>query len=170
MDGTLALIFAIFGVGETLDSQCPRGCFALAPAPARVTASVARSQFNGDWLEGEAMLAYDLPRRYGILQPTVSASYSQMGEVWLGGGAKWRIQEGDSPFFLESAFQIGYHDSAGGPQIGGHFHFRSDVGIGYEFGNGSALIVTYDHRSNGGLTENNPGLETLMIEWSVPLE
>lgn len=169
MDGTLALIFGIFGLGEMVDNHCPTGCFARADAPARITASVARSQFNRDWLGAEVMLAYDLPRSYGPLQPTVSASYSEQGEYWLGGGAKWRIQTDSSPFFIESAFQIGFHEIAQGPNIGGNFHFRSDVGIGYAFDSGTALILTYDHRSNGGITVNNPGLETLIIEYSVPL-
>lgn len=169
MDGTLALVFGIFGMGELMDTHCPQGCFARADAPARITASVGRSQFNRDWLGSEVMLAYDFDRSYGPLQPTVSASYSEQGELWLGGGAKWRIHDTASPFFVESAFQIGYHEIADGPNIGGNFHFRSDVGIGYEFDNGSALIVSYDHRSNGGITEINPGLETLIVEYSFNL-
>ena len=170
MDGTMALFFAIAGLSETFDNQCPTGCFAYSEAPARVSASVGRSQFNRDWLGGEVMIAYDLPRRYGLLQPTVSASYSEQGEVWLGGGAKWRLDDPGSNFFAQSAFQIGYHDIADGPDIGGRFHFRSDFGIGYAFDNGSAIVVSYDHRSNGGIAEPNPGLETLYIQYSLTLD
>ena len=170
MDGTMALFFAIAGLSETMDNHCPTGCFAYSEAPARISASVGRSQFNRDWLGSEVMVAYDLPRRYGILQPTISASYSEQGEVWLGGGAKWRIEDPGSPFFVQSAFQIGYHDIADGPDIGGNFHFRSDFGVGYDFGNGSALVVAYDHRSNGGIAEPNPGLETLLIQYSMTFD
>ena len=122
MDGTLALIFAIFGVGQVVDDHCPTGCFARSDAPQRITASIARSQFNRDWLGSEVMIAYDFDRKYGPLQPTISASYSEQGEYWLGGGAKWRVYDNDNAFFIESAFQIGYHEIADGPNIGGNFH------------------------------------------------
>lgn len=170
MNGMLAIIFGVFGGAELVDQHCPTACFARNDAPARVTLSAGRSQFNRDWLGSEIMVAYDFARSYGPLQPMVSASYSEQGESWLGGGAKWRLSDPNSPFFIESAFQIGFHDIADGPNIGGTFHFRSDVGVGYEFDNGAALILTYDHRSNGGLKQPNPGLETLIIEYSIPLE
>ncbi|WP_373635788.1 acyloxyacyl hydrolase [Yoonia sp. SS1-5] len=53
--------------------------------------------------------------------------------------------------------------------LGGEFHFRSAVGAGFEFDNGSTLMLSWDHRSNGDTRATKPGLENLSVRYAVSL-
>ncbi|OZA01556.1 MAG: hypothetical protein B7Y02_17545 [Rhodobacterales bacterium 17-64-5] len=55
-----------------------------------------------------------------------------------------------------------------GPDLGGPVEFRSGVEIGFIANNGLRFGLSYDHRSNGGIYEDNPGLETVQLRLSVP--
>lgn len=170
MDGTLAAIFLIASLTDMTLSDCPTACLRPSDATARLSFQAAGLQFQNVYIGSEFLIGYDLGRAYGPFQPTIAASLTDEGGTWFGAGAKWTTQDFFAgPVFAEAALLPGlYYDNAE-VAIGGVLQFRSSLGIGYEFDNGSTLLVSYDHRSNGDTQDFNPGLETLAIRYAIAL-
>ncbi|PVA05958.1 acyloxyacyl hydrolase [Thalassorhabdomicrobium marinisediminis] len=170
MDGTLAMIFAIVGLSDMVLNDCPTGCLAERPADRRLSFQASGVQFQDDWIGSELVLGYEYDRRFGPFQPLASVSFTEEGDVWIGGGVKWRYALGQSDFFVDGSFQPGLWARNDGPDLGGVLQFRSALGLGYAFTDQSAVVVSFDHRSNGDTQSVNPGLETLSIQYSMTLD
>jgi len=169
MKGFIASIFFIAGLFDMYTDDCETGCLARNDAQSRVTLQYGATEFQSDFTGSEVLLGYDLARTYGPFQPTLAVSSTSKGDYWIGAGAKWTVDDAATgPFFFEAAFMPGYYQNTAGPILGGNLQFRASVGIGYEFDNGSSLLVAYDHRSNGNTVFPNPGIETLSIRYAIP--
>ena len=118
MDGTLAALFFVFGLGDMYLNDCPTGCLAVSDAPARVTVQGAGVEFDEDWIGQEVGLGYDLGRAYGPFQPFTTLAVTRDRDLWVGFGAKW-TSEGiyPGPLFLEATFQPGLHLRGDGPDL-----------------------------------------------------
>ena len=168
MDGTLAVIWLVTSLTDMAINDCPDGCWIKRPADSRLSYQIADVQFNDDSIGSEFYLGYDSHRRKGPAQPTYGLSITTDRSVWFGVGWKWTSDRViDGPLFVETSFMPGIYWQNDGPDLGGKLHFRSALGVGYEFDNGSTLSVLYDHRSNGDTQSTNPGLETLSIRYAV---
>ena len=169
MKGFIASIFFISGMYDMYVNDCRGdGCLAGDDAPARLSLQIAATEFQSDFIGSEVMLGYDLPRTYGPFQPTIGLSMTDMGDYWVGLGAKWTVDDAATgPFFFETAFIPGYYQHRDGPDLGGHIQYRASVGVGYAFENGSSVLLAYDHRSNANTIFPNPGLETLSIRYAI---
>ncbi len=169
MDGTLAIIFAVASLTDMALSDCPTGCVAPDIATPRLSFQAGVTEFQERYIGQEVYLGYDLGRRYGPFQPTFGASITETGDTWVGAGAKWTTANSFAigPVFIEASLMPGYYAHSDGPDIGGALQFRSALGVGYTFDNGSTVTVLYDHRSNADRLEENPGLETLAVRYAI---
>lgn len=169
MDGTLAVIFAVASLTDMALNDCPTGCFAASGAPARLSFQAGGVEFQDRMIGQEIYLGYDLGRSYGPFQPTFGASITDTGDTWLGAGAKWTSDDVVTlgPLFVEASLMPGYFTADEGPDIGGNLQFRSALGVGFAFDDGSTVTVLYDHRSNADTQTLNPGLETLAIRYAI---
>ena len=61
-----------------------------------------------------------------------------------------------------------YHDGSG-KDLGYPVQFRSQLEIAYRFDDRSRLGISFNHLSNGGLDDSNPGVESLAITYSMPI-
>lgn len=170
MDGTLAAIFLIASLGDMTLNDCPTGCLAGADARARVSFQIADVEFDTASISKEIYIGYDFGSSYGPFQPTIGASVTDQGDAWVGIGAKFVVSDlFGTGLFAETSLMPGLHFQGDGPDLGGNLHFRSALGIGYEFDNGATLTASYDHRSNADTLPLNPGLETVSIRYAIPL-
>ena len=171
MDGTVAIFWLVTSLFDMNTTYCATGCLMRHDAPERLSFQTASVQFQREHIGTEIYLGYDLDHAYGPFQPTVAAAVTDTGDIWAGAGFKWTSENiFDGPIFLEASFIPGLHFRDDGPDIGGEIHFRSAVGAGYAFDNGSTLAVSWDHRSNGDTRSRNPGLETLSIRYAISLD
>lgn len=171
MDGTLAGIFLIASLTDMGLSDCRTACFQPSDDTARLSFQVAAVEFQNDIIGSEVLIGYDFGAKYGPYQPTLAASVTDAGGAWVGIGAKWTTQDIiNGPAFVEASLLPGIYLRGDEVDIGGRLQFRSSVGIGYEFDNGAALLISYDHRSNAETHAVNPGLETIAIRYSVALD
>ena len=67
---------------------------------------------------------------------------------------------------LGSAFG-GY--GGGGYNLGSHFEFRSGIDNAYRFSDGTRLGIGFYHISNAGITRENGGSESLLVEFTIPV-
>jgi len=63
---------------------------------------------------------------------------------------------------------IGYY-GGGGYDLGSHFEFRNGGDIAYQFDNGWRLGAGFYHISNAGITRENGGSESTLLQLSVPM-
>ncbi len=171
MDGTIAVIFFIVSLTDMGINECPDGCLTRQDAPERFSIQGGDVIFQERDIGAEAYFGYDRDHRFGPFQPTYGLSLTDENAFWVGGGAKWTTKGfHDGPFFAELSFMPGLYAKGDGPKLGGPLHFRSAIGVGYEFDNGGTLTALFDHRSNGDVLPRNPGLETLSIRYSIGIE
>lgn len=171
MDGTLAAIYLVASLLDMGVNHCGQGgCLARYAAPARLSVQAADVQFQGAGIGQELYLGYDLDHRYGPFQPTVGLSITEQGAGWIGFGVKSRMEIGAAGLFAEGSIMPGYYTAGDGPDLGGNLHFRSALGLGYEFDNGATLSVLFDHRSNADTRPSNPGMETISVRYQVALD
>ena len=170
MDGTLAAVFLVASLTDMVLTDCKAGaCLAPSEATSRLSFQAAEVQFGDKKVGNEIYIGYDLGTAYGPFQPTFGVSASDLGDYWVGIGAKWTSQDIIAgPLFVEASLMPSYFKLGDGPDIGGSIQFRSALGVGYEFANGATLLAAYDHRSNADTQELNPGLETVSIRYAIP--
>lgn len=56
-----------------------------------------------------------------------------------------------------------------GKNLGTHFQFEDKLGLTIKLKNHRAISLRYVHYSNGGISDNNPGLDFLNLVYSFPL-
>ncbi len=121
----------------------------------------------------EAYVRYDMGTSFGPFQPTVGLSVTDSNDVWVGLGAThtthfWTRPSGAGAY-AQLHFMPGLYAQGTGPDLGHDIEFRSGAEIGYQAKNGVRVGLSFDHRSNGDISSLNPGLETLQLRVSVPL-
>ena len=67
------------------------------------------------------------------------------------------------------SFAPGYYARGSGYNLGHVIEFRSQFELAYRFDDRSRLGVSFGHMSNAGIGDKNPGTESLMLNYSIPL-
>ncbi|WP_342070989.1 acyloxyacyl hydrolase [Yoonia algicola] len=170
-NSTFAWIFIIASSTDTYLNDCQTDCFQQSDAPARFSVQFGDTLFQEEDIGEELFVSYDLPKRYGSLQPTAGISVTSDNDVWVGAGAKWSTERTvGGPIFIEASLMPGVYMQGDGPDLGFPVQWRGALGAGVKFGDVGSLSVFLDHRSNADLSEVNPGLETVGIRFSYQLE
>lgn len=170
MDGTLAAIYYLTALLDMGVNYCPNeGCFARNSVQDRFWVQAGVVEFQRDQIGEEIFIGRDLDRASGPFQKSLGVSITDQGSVWIGYGNKTQWELG-SGWFFEGSAMPGLYVEGNGEDLGGAIQFRSSLGLGYEFDNGATLSMHYDHRSNAGLDDDNPGLETIGIRYAFIIE
>ena len=69
---------------------------------------------------------------------------------------------------LTPNFAVGVYGNGDGKDLGYAVEFRSGVELAYRFDNYARLGLSFTHISNAGLDERNPGVESLVVMYSIP--
>jgi lipid A 3-O-deacylase len=72
-------------------------------------------------------------------------------------------------WILTPSFGGGYYNSQEGLDLGFDAQFRSGLELSRRFAGGHELGIGFAHLSNGSLSEENPGTESLMLTYTLPL-
>ncbi len=67
-------------------------------------------------------------------------------------------------------FAAGLYGNGDGKDLGHAIEFRSGLEIAYRFDDYSRLGLSFTHISNAGIGERNPGVESLILFYSVPFD
>lgn len=105
---------------------------------------------------------------YG-LRPTAGLSIDTDGGVYGYGGLNWDIPLGASGFYLTPNFMAGLYHRGDSKRLGGPIEFRSGIEGSYQFNNGHRAGVAFNHISNANIYNRNPGAETLLFNYAIPL-
>ncbi len=170
-DGTFAALLLVAGLTDMGLNHCGMadGCLGRSEDQPRLAVSAGSVLPRRADEAAELYLRYDPRTRFGPFGTALGLSLGEEGETWLGAGVTWDWRFGGSPFYGELHAMPGLYLDNGGFDLGGPIAFRSGVELGYEAINGWRYAVSYDHRSNAGIYDDNPGIETVQFRVSIPL-
>jgi len=84
-------------------------------------------------------------------------------DFWAGGGIAAELALSDRIRLEGSVMAGGYIADANGTQLGGGPIFRSRLGLGYRIAECLRLGLAFEHKSNAGSDDSNPGIETVFL-------
>lgn len=113
-------------------------------------------------------LEYRHEAYWGFLRPWAGVEVTTDGGVWVGGGIQLEWQPVDN-LVLSIASGPGYYHEGSGKDLGGPLEFRTQLEIAWQSHLGSRLALALSHHSNADIYGSNPGVETLMLYYQVPL-
>jgi len=122
--------------------------------------SVGSAEFSLRYVAPEPML--------WRLHPAFGASLAGNGSGWAGIGSALTFGQNEG-IFLRITNMVGAYRRGSGRDLGGALQFRNALDIGYRWHNGIEAGLGADHRSNAGLSNPNPGLNTIYLFTSMPL-
>lgn len=103
------------------------------------------------------------------LKPWGGIEATSDGSVWGGIGVLMDITFFDT-VVLTGSLAPGLYEDGGGKDLGSVFEIRSQVELGYQFGNQSRLAVSFSHTSNASVADDNPGVEVVNLYYHLPLD
>lgn len=95
-----------------------------------------------------------------------AAEFDGDSDLFLGVGVStlWHLSDN---WFFESSFAPGYYDEGSdGKDLGGNLQFRTLIGFGYHVSQTSRISIAFDHLSNAGIEDVNPGREAIYIRYA----
>ncbi|MBU2960177.1 acyloxyacyl hydrolase [Citreicella sp. C3M06] len=170
-DGTFAVLMLIAGLTDMGVNHCgtASGCVGAGDVAPRVAFSAGSSLERRADTGAEAYLRYDLSRTIGPFGQAIGLSLGEESGAWAGYGLTWGTGLGNSPFYTELHVMPGLYAASDSFDLGGPIEFRSGIELGYEADNGWRYALSYDHRSNAQIYDNNPGIETVQFRVSMPI-
>ncbi|SFR09298.1 acyloxyacyl hydrolase [Poseidonocella sedimentorum] len=170
-NGTMAGLLLLAGLMDMRANHCGAdgGCLAKSPAEARMDLSYGEVVERRADRQSEIYMRYQLPQLRGPFGLAAGLSAAEDGEVWLGGGITYTSQFARDRGYFQMHLMPGLYAENTGFDLGGPLEFRSGIEIGYQTESGLRYGIGYDHRSNAGLFDQNPGIETVQIRIGFPI-
>lgn len=101
-------------------------------------------------------------------RPLVGLMGTVRGSVYLYGGLNLDLLFWDH-FVFAPGFAAGYYRKGGGKDLGYPLEFRSGIELGWQFADGHRLGAHFYHLSNASLGRKNPGEESLVLFYDIPI-
>ncbi len=147
-----------------------------ASAPARaddpdfLTVSAGWFDFNRQKDQGgEFRLEYRSDFKLWHIKPFVTAAGVSNGMTFLGAGILMDIYFGRRIVVTPSFAPTWWRGKTDNLDLGHAVEFRSQIEFAYRFDDRSRLGLSISHYSNASISDNNPGTESIMLNYSVPL-
>jgi len=117
----------------------------------------------------EGRLEWQGPRLWWILSPLAGFMATGDGAVYGYGGASADFWLSPKLALVPSLAAGLYGHGSSGKDLGHVVEFRSQLELRYSLDWGGRLGVAFSHLSNAGLDDRNPGANSLMLTYGVPL-
>jgi hypothetical protein len=102
------------------------------------------------------------------LIPAIGAARSTNGASFIYSDLRHDFYLNDQ-WILIPSFGVGLFDDSEEIQLGNELEFRSGIEIAYQFRNKMRAGVAIFHLSNGGISSQNPGTESLVFSVCIPI-
>jgi len=103
------------------------------------------------------------------LRPMVGAFVTSKGSSYGYAGIDWDVALLPQQLYIVPNFAVGAYNKDNGKDLGGTLEFRSGIELDYQFQNAQQVGVALNHISNAGIYNRNPGEETVMATYNVPI-
>ncbi len=90
------------------------------------------------------------------------------GGVYGYGGVRYDADLSQN-WMLQPSFSAGLYGDGDGKDLGHTVEFKSELGLYYKFTGGHNLGVAVSHISNASLGDSNPGTESVVLTYTIPV-
>ena len=118
---------------------------------------------------GEFRLEYKSDYKFLNFKPFASLAAVSNGMTFLGAGILMDVYFGRRLVVTPSFAPTWWRGKTTDLDLGHRIEFRSQLEFAYRFDDRSRLGVSISHYSNAGLGDDNPGTESFMVNYSVPI-
>jgi lipid A 3-O-deacylase len=163
----LAGIVAMPGMAQvalgTPQTDVPRlefgaGAFDITPDVSHPDSRTA-AEFRGEYHFGDVLW---------VISPFVGVSGTSDGAFYGYGGFGFDIDFGPNIVLTPNA-AVGYFARGSGTNLGDAVEFRSGAELAWRFADQSRIGVALTHTSNAGLGKLNPGEQSVVLTYSMPI-
>jgi hypothetical protein len=116
----------------------------------------------------ELHLEYHSNSKLWIFKPFGGVMGISNGASYLYAGLRVEVPLGRR-FMVTPSIAPGWYNRGAGFDLGYPLEFRSQLELALRFGNQARLGIAVSHMSNAGLGHINPGIESLTLNYSMPL-
>ena len=116
----------------------------------------------------EARIEYRAAQKFWLFKPFGGLMATSDGSAHAFAGLLVDIDL-PSNFVLTPSFAPGLYHEGGGKDLGHVIEFRSQIELSYRFQNRSRLGLSINHLSNMGLSDANPGVESIAVTYALPI-
>ncbi|MDA0997597.1 MAG: acyloxyacyl hydrolase, partial [Proteobacteria bacterium] len=102
-------------------------------------------------------------------KPFVHAAGVNNGMTFIGAGVLIDVFLGNRWVLSPSFAPTWWHGKTNALDLGYGLEFRSRLEMAYRFDDRSRLGLSFSHSSNASLGTANPGTESLMVNYSIPI-
>jgi lipid A 3-O-deacylase len=133
--------------------------------------SIAGGAYNVLHNSKEAQLRAEYRFSYrflDIIRPVVGTLYTNKRSFFGYAGFRFDAEIGRHIVIMPEA-TMGYWNQGAGKNLGGPFEFKTGGEFAWRFDDYSRIGVLFDHISNAGIYRKNPGVESALLVYSIPL-
>ena len=116
----------------------------------------------------EFRLEYRSDEKFWIFKPLGGLMGTSDGAVYAFAGVGIDVFFGRR-FVVTPSFAPGYYHEGSGLDLGHALEFRSQLEMAYRFDDRSRLGLAISHMSNASIGDTNPGTESAILYYSVPV-
>jgi lipid A 3-O-deacylase len=125
--------------------------------------------FKSEHSAGEFRVEYRGRKLIGPVKPLLGVMTTTDSALYGYFGLGVDIFFGPRIVLLPSA-SVGLYDDGHGKPLGNTVEFRTGAELAYRFDNRSRIGIALHHISNASLGSKNPGQESLVITYAIPIE
>lgn len=133
------------------------GVFDITPSAHKNAGSAG--EFRGEYRFGDTVW---------ILAPFIGASGTTDGAAYGYVGFGFDVNFGPSWVLTPNA-AAGIFEPGSGTRLGSWWEYRTGAEFAYRFADQSRLGLEVTHTSNAGLTKLNPGEQSILVMYSIPM-
>lgn len=143
---------------------------AEADDPGLLALGVGVYDFIGDKNKPAGMVRaeYRLAQGLFFIKPLVGGFVTNDGTFYGYGGLRADVILKDH-YVIMPVITAGFWQRGGGKDLGSPMEVKSGAEFAYRFDGGSRLGVAFEHLSNVGIAQRNPGAETILAVYSIPI-
>ena len=134
------------------------GAFDLTPSSSHPDSKTA-AEFRGEYRWGDTVW---------IIAPFVGAAVTSDGAFYGYGGFGFDINLTPN-IVLTPNGAAGYFERGSGTNLGSWWEFRTGAELAWRFPDQSRLGLAVHHTSNAGLGKRNPGEQSALLMYSIPM-
>ena len=141
---------------------------AMADDPSFLALSAGGFDVNDNEGAAEARIEFRWNRKFLGFKPMIGLMGNSKGGIDGYGGINLDIYLGRRWVVMPN-FAIGGYRRGASKDLGNVLEFRSGLEFAYRFDDRSHLGAALSHISNASISNNNPGTESLVVTYSIPI-
>ncbi len=139
-----------------------------ADDPSFLAVSAGGYDVNDNETAAEARIEFRWNQKFLGFKPMIGLLGNSKGGIYGYGGINLDIFMGNR-WVMTPNFAIGGYRRGVSKDLGNVLEFRSGLELAYRFDDRARLGVALSHISNASISNNNPGTESLVLTYSIPI-